>query len=361
MTPFVPGMTLCEGFYRECAAPILAAHFPALRYSAGLIGYGSDVIGCDDAVSADHMWGPRFYLFLDAADMPKKETIFRALSEHLPCTYRGCSVNYTAPDPADNGVQHPEFVEHGPVHPLVFIETFDDFLRGQLGTADPAAMTPAEWLAVSEHRLLSLVSGRFFADDLHLAARLEPIRFYPDVVQNYLIASNWDIIASEQAFIRRAADVGDDIGSRILTARIAERLMRLCFLYRRQYAPYSKWFGTLFRRLDIDPQIGIAIDAALTADAPASREDAIVEAQVRVARLHNESGITPPVDFAVERYYGRAIKVIFADRFADAASALLAGTPLEAIPLLGSLSQCGGLSNVSDDPENYAKIAQIYR
>ena len=147
MTPFVPGMTLCEGFFRECAAPILAAHFPALRYSAGLIGYGSDVIGCDDAVSADHMWGPRFYLFLDAADMPKKEAIFRALSEHLPCTYRGYSVNYTAPALADNGVQHPEFVEHGPVHPLVFIETFDDYLRGQLGAADPAAMTPAEWLA----------------------------------------------------------------------------------------------------------------------------------------------------------------------------------------------------------------------
>jgi len=361
MMPFIPGLTLCEEFFRECAAPILTAHFPTLRYSAGLIGYGSDVIGCDDAVSTDHMWGPRFYLFLDAADMPKKEAIFGTLSAHLPCTYRGYSVNYTAPDPADNDVQHPKLVEHGPVNPLVFIETFDGFLRGQLGTADPAALTPSEWLSVSEHRLLSLVSGRFFADGLHLAERLEPIRFYPDVVQNYLIASNWDIIASEQAFIRRAADVGDDIGSRILTARIAERLMRLCFLYRRQYAPYSKWFGTLFKRLDIDPQIGIAIDAALTADAPASREDAIVEAQVRVARLHNESGITPPVDFAVERYYGRAIKVIFADKFAEAASALLAGTPLETVPLLGSLSQCGGLSNVSDDPENYARIARIYR
>ena len=89
--------------------------------------------------------------------------------------------------------------------------------------------------------------------------------------------------------------------------------------------------------------------------------DALVHAQLLAAELHNESGITPPVDFAVERYYGRAIKVIFADKFAEAASALLAGTPLEAVPLLGSLSQCGGLSNVSDDPENYAKIARIYR
>ena len=227
MTPFVKGMALCEGFFRDCAAPILETHFPALRYSAGLIGYGSDVIGCDDAVSTDHMWGPRFYLFLDAADMAKKDAIFRTLSAHLPCTYRGFSVNYTAPDPLDNGVQHPEFVTHGPVNPLVFIETFDDFLRGQLGTTDPAAMPPAGWLALSEHRLLSLVSGRFFADGLHLAKRLEPIRFYPDTVRDYLIASGWDIIASEQAFIRRAADAGDDIGSRILTARIAERLMRL--------------------------------------------------------------------------------------------------------------------------------------
>ena len=36
---------------------------------------------------------------------------------------------------------------------------------------------------------------------------------------------------------------------RIVTARMAEKLMRLCFLIERRYAPYSKWFGAAFSRL----------------------------------------------------------------------------------------------------------------
>jgi len=34
-----------------------------LRYAAGVIGYGSEVIGFNDEMSTDHMWGPRFLLF----------------------------------------------------------------------------------------------------------------------------------------------------------------------------------------------------------------------------------------------------------------------------------------------------------
>ena len=58
------GLDLCRGFFFETMKPIMDQYFPGLTYSAGLIGYGSDVLGYDDAVSRDHMWGPRFYLFL---------------------------------------------------------------------------------------------------------------------------------------------------------------------------------------------------------------------------------------------------------------------------------------------------------
>ena len=58
--------------FNEYAKPIIDEYFPNLQYSAGLIGYGSDVLGYDDEVSRDHMWGPRFYMFLSDNDIDKK-------------------------------------------------------------------------------------------------------------------------------------------------------------------------------------------------------------------------------------------------------------------------------------------------
>ena len=161
------------------------------------------------------------------------------------------------------------------MNPLIFIRTFDEFLEDELGTSDFEHLSAADWLTFSEHRLLSLTAGTWFHDGLSLAGRLDAIRCYPEAVRRYRIAANWDIIASEQAFVRRCADVGDDLGSVIVAARIAERLMRLCFLYKKQYAPYSKWFGTAFARLDVPQELKDALNGALHAAEIGQREDAL--------------------------------------------------------------------------------------
>lgn len=360
MSNFIKGLELCEGFFHSCAKEILDEYFPNLKYSAGLIGYGSDVLGYDDAVSTDHMWGPRFYLFLRKENIAKKDDIFRTLSENLTYTYKGYSVNFTEPDPDDCGVQHPQFISEGKVNPLIFILTFEDYLREQLGTSDLDNIKPFEWLSFSEHRLLSLVSGRFFVDGLNCAQIISKIRYYPQDVKLYLIASNWETISSEQAFLKRCGECGDEIGSRIICSRIAERLMRLCFLYKSTYAPYSKWLGTAFNKLDIDEKIGDTIKCALSADSLAEREDKIVAAQALVADMHNASGLTDFVDYRIENYFGRDIKVIFADKFAEAAAKKLNHTVFENTPLIGTLSQIGGLSSFSDERKFYARIARLY-
>lgn len=360
MCKFVKGLALCEGFFHSCAKSIIENHFPTLQYTAGLIGYGSDVLGYDDPVSTDHMWGPRFYLFLDKKDIGLQGAIWQALSENLPYTYKGYSVHFTEPDPQDCGVQHPKYISEGNVNPLIFIQTFEDYLVEQLGTAALDTISPMEWLAFSEHRLLSLISGKFFVDGLHCADTIDKIRFYPKEVKLYLIASNWDIIASEQAFIKRCGACGDEIGSRIICARIAERLMRLCFLYTNTYAPYSKWFGTAFRRLPVDDRIRHTIDLALAASCVEEREDRIVEAQAMVADMHNASGLTDFVEYRIESYFGRDIKVIFADKFAEATAKALTNTPFANIPRIGTFSQIGGLSALADEKTYYAQIASVY-
>ncbi len=351
---------MCRGFFFDCAKPILDTYFPTLTYSAGLIGYGSDVLGYDDPTSTDHMWGPRFYLFLSRDDINRKEQIFTALSENLPYTYKGYSTNFTAPDPDDNGVQHPEFIREGNVNPLIFIRTFDDFLTEQLGTSDLDGIQPYDWLAFSEHRLLSLVSGQFFADGLGCREVVSKIKYYPADVKLYLIASGWEIIAAEQAFVKRCGMCGDDVGSRIICTRICERLMRLCFLYKNTYAPYSKWFGTAFNKLDVDVRIRQAIQGALSADDIITREDNLLKAQSYVADLHNASGLTEYVDYKIESYFGRDIKVIFAEKFAEAVSRRLKGTALENSPRIGTASQMGGVSSVVDDMVYFKPLTGLY-
>lgn len=317
-------------------------------------------MGYDDEVSQDHMWGPRFYMFLSSNDIEKKAEIFETLSELLPYQYKGYSVNFTEPDPNDNGVQHAKFISSGNVNPLIFIQTFDEFLYDELGTSDLENLRPLDWLSFSEHRLLSLVSGKMFVDKLNVADKLILLKYYPNDIRNYLIASNWDIIASEQAFVKRCGETGDEIGSIIICARIAERLMRLCFLYKKVYAPYSKWFGTAFNELDIDVNIKKSIYAALHAETIKLREDCLVKSQALVADLHNKSEITSFIDYKIESYFGRNIKVIFAEKFAEATAEKLVGTPLENIPLIGTFSQIGGLSSFSDEKQYYKQIKAMY-
>ena len=85
MAKFIPGVQLNEMFYREAVAPILSAVFPELRYSAALIGYGSDVLGYDCARSTDHEWGPRLLIFLPERDYrAQADSISEILSARLP-------------------------------------------------------------------------------------------------------------------------------------------------------------------------------------------------------------------------------------------------------------------------------------
>lgn len=360
MNQFIKGLALCEGFFNEAAKPILSKHFPNLQYSAGLIGYGSDVLGYDDAISTDHMWGPRFYLFLAQKDMMYKKQILDIFSREFPYCYKGYSVNFSEPDINDGGVRHPEFIAEGKVSPLVFIESPNEYLDAYLGVHDFSSLTLVDWLTLSEHRLLAVTAGKLFVDGLHMQERRDNIQYYPEEVRLYLIASNWSLIAEEQAFVRRCHEVGDEVGSILVCSRILERLMRLSFLYCKRYAPYSKWFGKAFGLLPIDEPIKSSIYNAATAKEMNDREEYLVMAQKLLADLHNSLAITEQVDIKVETYFGRSSKVIFADKLAEATKKKLVGTSLENAPLIGSLSQVANFSAIADEVEYQKNIKALY-
>lgn len=361
MNSFIKGLDLCEQFFSDIARPILDKHFPTLTYSAGLIGYGSDVLGFDDQTSTDHMWGPRFYLFLNNDDIILKQEILDVFSREFPYEYKGYSVNFSAPNIGDNGVRAPEFITHGSVSPLVFIYTIEDFFKEYIGVSNFDNLLNLDWLTFSEHRLLALTCGKIFTDGLNIGEQLKKISFYPTLVKLFLISSNWSLIAEDQAFVKRCSDVSDELGSILVCSRIAERLMRLCFLYCDKYAPYSKWFGTSFSLLPIDASIKSTILNAVKSDTIIDRETNIVTAQKLLADLHNSLNITDFVGVQIENYFGRDIKVIFADKLASETTKKLKGTDLYNCPLIGTMSEISNFVTLSDNPIYNDNIKALYK
>lgn len=89
MPKFLPGIKLSELYFRKVVANIIKSEFKELKYSAGLLGPGPDVLGYDTARSMDHDWGPRLFLFLAEKDYGRFYTEegrrgFLSLCTHAP-------------------------------------------------------------------------------------------------------------------------------------------------------------------------------------------------------------------------------------------------------------------------------------
>jgi hypothetical protein len=67
---------------------------PRLRYVAGRLGSGSDVLGLDDAISRDYDWGCRLTLLVDSADHGVTGKVSGLLEDELPQSFRGLPVRF---------------------------------------------------------------------------------------------------------------------------------------------------------------------------------------------------------------------------------------------------------------------------
>src|ERR1700741_2123587 len=317
MPRFIPGLKLCELFYQKEVRPILSNQFPTLRYSAAVIGWGSEVLGFDNAMSRDHHWGPRLLLFLNKRDYSRlKDKISLSLSNSLPYEFLGYPTNYSKPEP--NAVRHAVRITRGPVNHMVETFTLKSFFEARLGFDPSKRIGVIDWLTVPQQRLLEIVSGEVYHDGLDqlrkIRARLD---FYPGDIWLYLLAAQWTKISEEEAFVGRAGDVGDELGSQLVAARIVREIIKLAFLMEKQYPPYSKWLGTAFGKLKIATKLTPVLQEVLLAKTWKARERKLAQAYTIVARQHNALAITKPLSTKATKYYSRPYLVIHADTFAS--------------------------------------------
>lgn len=361
MTEFIPGLQLSGLFYEKAVKPILDAEFPGLRHSAALVGYGSEVLGFDTERSSDHEWGPRLLLFLGEGDYERcGEGIKEALRWKLPRLFRGYSTHFGPTE--EEGTRRLEERAEGPVEHKVEVHTVGGFLRWWLGFDPREGLEVADWLALPQQRLLEVTAGRVFYDGLgELGPLREKLAYYPRDVWLFLMGAQWGRIGQQEAFVGRTGEVGDEVGSRLIAASLVRDLMRLCFLMERKYAPYSKWFGTAFARLECAPRFLPLFERTLGAATWEEREAPMSEAYETAAEMHNALGITPPLETNRRFFFGRPFLVIFAERFVEAIAAAIRDPQMRALKApFGSVDQISDSTDVLSYPGVYRKMRGLY-
>src|SRR3954451_21107884 len=340
MSSFVSGLDVSKAFYAEAVAPLVGDG----PHAAALLGWGSDVLGVDTIRSTDHGWGPRLQLFV-AADqvVPLRD----AIEARLPGEFRGLATRFGW--------------DEVPVSHHVGVAALDEWLREHLGFDPAAGVSLRDWLTTPQQILLELTSGAVFHDEPgELTTARDALAWYPDELWLWLLACQWRRIDEEEPFVGRTAEVGDELGSRVVATRLVRDLMRLSFLLERRYAPYSKWLGSAFMKLESHAVIGSALAETVGAETFEQREAAFVTAVEALAARHNALEVTSPVDTAVRLFHGRPFRVLGSGRFVDACLAHVTDPWLNSLPLVGAIDQFVDSTDVLSYPERFRKLGDIY-
>lgn len=343
------GIELSRRFYIDVVSPWLTAAAPRLLHSAALIGYGSELLGFDDETSRDHNWGPRVQLFVSPESFSEwAHTLVDAFGEVAPLTFLGEPIGYRSrPNPPSVGPDRAGNASHG-----LEILTLEACLQEALGISSVSDIAAVQWLGFSEQRLVAFTAGAVFHDDNgRLGALRKALAYFPNDIWLYRIACQWLRIAEEQAFVGRAGQVGDDLGSRILAGRLARDVVRMAFLLDRRYVPYAKWLGSAFAKLPIARALSPHLQCALSASDWRVRGEALASSYLVLARYQRACGIGGAFEPVIGPYHDRPFATINADDLVAATAECILDPDIRSLPIVGALDQVTDLTPVLVDPQ----------
>jgi hypothetical protein len=358
------GLELAKHFYFECVQPILATHFPRLMdtHAAGLLGFGSDVLGHDDALSRDHEWGPRLVLFLQEAEYSDLgQELDRTIQEFLPATCCGFSTRFLREEKCGSLVMTtgPSGQHH------VEITTVPRFLERSLGT-QRVPESDIEWLLIPEQRLLEVTAGQVFYDAVgELLKTRDKLSYYPENVWKYRLSYVLESLGWELDLVPLCGKRGDMLSMHLNTGVTVARVIKLAFLVQRSYCPgYAKWLQREFSKLEIvSEEMEQTLETALV-----SRDVATVHSSINqvldelYGHLRTQEGL-PELPVQFPRVETRGHSVMDTQRIARAILGSISG-PLRGLSLhgapLGMADQWITHEDILISPEYMAALATVY-
>ncbi|HLX48681.1 MAG TPA: DUF4037 domain-containing protein [Streptosporangiaceae bacterium] len=348
MNDTVPsGRELARLFHDDAVAPLLARAMPRLRYAAGRLGSGSDVLGLDDAMSRDHDWGCRLTLLVDGPDRDAVPQVRELLERELPESWKGWPVRF--PVTWDTSLSH-----------KVEVATVGDFAASRLGADPTAGLAVPDWLILTGQSVLEVIAGPVFTDQIReLAPARALLAWYPADVGRYVIACGWQKICQEMPMAGRIADRGDELGSRLLSARLADDMMWLAFALSRRWPPYPKWRGTVFRELPVAADLAGPLATAVTAPGWRERECGLASACEVLLSLQRARGLPGPTAAVTafwDRPYRTVDEAVPRALLADISDPQVASLP----PGIGSIEQWAGNVDLLAHPSRRRALRTTY-
>lgn len=232
--PSLSGLELCEKYFEAFGRPMLKRNFaPYLKdIACGLAGEGSECLGFDDFLSADHDYGPSFCIWTELTD-DICEKLQKAY-DLLPKTYMGIKRLETP-----NGANRTGVIKTG------------DFLKKFTGF-DHVPKGSEEWQYTADEQLACAVNGKIFMD---CSGELTDIRrrlsvSQPEDIRLRKLAAELERAAqSGQYNYPRAVKRGDTVAAHFALSDFMESAMKAAHILSKKYAPYSKWLFRSTREL----------------------------------------------------------------------------------------------------------------
>ena len=339
------GLDLARSYYQEVVAPLLMADSPDLAHTGARLGSGSDVLDLDDVMSRDHDWGLRLTLLVDR---PHVARVHQYLERALPETFEGWPTRFaTTWDPV---VRH-----------RVDVDTPDGFAASRLGIAVDGRLDPMDWLSLTGQALLEVTAGAVFSDSHGGITDIrERLTWYPNDIWRYVVAVDWSRIGEELPLVGRVGQRGDDVGSRVVAARLVQAVMHLGFVLERRWPPFPKWLGTAFSRLPRAGAVSADLLTALAAETWQPRQNALCHALVRLHDLQRDVGLPTGPD-VVEPFFDRPFYAVSDDAVERLINSITDPRVRELPAGVGSIEQWVDNVNVLTTPRLRLAAATAWR
>ena len=287
-------------------------------------------------------------MLVDETDRVVIGRIGELLQRDLPDSYRGWPVRFATTWDAD--------VTH-----RVEVATVGRFAASRLGVNPVHGLSVLDWLTMTGQGMLEVTAGPVFADQ---TSELGPVRallrWYPPDIDRYVLAAGWQRISQDMPLLGRTGQLGDELGSRLLSASLARDLMRQAFLLDRRWHPYGKWFGAMFAALPSAPPLAGLITTLACAEHWRQREDALAAAIETMLSLQRARGMRTPARGVIsffDRPYRGVDSAMHESLLAEITDPEVARLP----PGVGCVEQWADNTDVLAEPSRRAALTAAYR